>query len=135
MALIYLMWKLHMHFYEKHVAKETSKILKCTYMYIVYICIFWIWRVRNHVTRQIGEYEICLASMISKSLAILASMNFPLCRTLLTHAHLKCQSGLLDQTSGLGHKHFNVIVFLSVRHLFVSLISHYYISMLVSYSI
>ena len=76
--------------------KGDLKILKCTY--IVYICIFWIWRVRNHVTRQIGEYEICLASMKSKSLAILASMHFPLCRTLIYIADVQRRGfSLIDQ--------------------------------------
>ena len=45
----------------------------------------WIWRVRNQVTRQIGEYKIYLASMKSKLLASLASMIFSLCRTLFSH--------------------------------------------------
>ena len=75
MALIYQMWKLRMRFYEKQVAKETSKSLNVPIVFIY--AFFWIWRVQNHVTRQIGEYEICLASMTSKSLASLASMNFP----------------------------------------------------------
>ena len=44
--------------------------------------LIWIWRVQNQVTRQIGEYLFCLASMKPKSLASLASMNFSKCRTL-----------------------------------------------------
>ena len=67
---------------------ETSKSLHVLHVRIHDVAIllkrhFWRWRVQDQVTRQNGEYKICLASMKSKSLANLASMISSLCRTLL----------------------------------------------------
>ena len=76
MALIYLMWKLRMHFYEKQVAKETSKSLNVPILFFAFFylastksCYSPNWRVRNlfgeyefEVTRHFGEYEFSLMS-------------------------------------------------------------------------
>ena len=60
--------------------RRPLKILKCNYF--VYICIFGFGEYKIKLLANFGEYKICLASMTSKSLAGLASMNFSLCRTL-----------------------------------------------------
>ena len=80
------MWKLRMHFYRKQVAKETNKSLNVTCL--LYKHIIWIWRVKNQVIRQVGEYKICLASMKSKSLASLASMDFSFMSNPVIRLHL-----------------------------------------------
>ena len=77
MALRYLMWKLRMRFFNKQVAKETSKFLNVPILFIdaffdlasTKSCYSPNWRVRNlfgeykiKVTRRFGEYEIFLMS-------------------------------------------------------------------------
>ena len=57
MALIYLMWKLRMHFYEKQVAKETSKSLNVPILFIYAFFGF-------------GEYKIMLLAKLASTKSV-----------------------------------------------------------------